>query len=65
MSKLWKGNQHLTKQYLCHGNFIGNEMDVLGEGISVYRHQAGTQPKEVIDTHNKLSLFLTLCISSR
>jgi len=35
----------------CDDNFIDNEMVVLGEVISVSRHQAGTHSKEVIDPH--------------
>jgi len=35
----------------CGDNFIDNEMVVLGEEISVCRHQAGTHSKEVIDRH--------------
>jgi len=35
----------------CDGNFIDNEMVVLGEERSVSRHQAGIHSKEVIDLH--------------
>jgi len=47
-------NQVMVK---CAGNFIDNEIVVLGEEISVSRHQVGTHAKKVIDPHVHKYLF--------